>query len=230
MELTPRLRTIAELVPQGAFFADIGTDHAYLPTWLLLNGVIQHAIAADINQGPLDRARDTAAKYLVETQMDFRLCDGLTGIREGEANVIAIAGMGGDTIAHILGQAPWTGNSDVTLLLQPMTSQPDLRQWLLLNGYLIERECIAREGEKLYTVMSVKAGEMGELSPAELWVGRQSNDPLRGVFLDHMAQKLRKVLDGHRSATHPDEEMIGQLESVLSGVLAMKEEWNTWQL
>ena len=230
MELTPRLRAIAELVPQDAFFADIGTDHAYLPTWLLLNGVIRHAIAADINQGPLERACDTAAKYSVETQMDFRLCDGLTGIREGEANVIAIAGMGGDTIAHILAQAPWTKNPDVSLLLQPMTSQPDLRQWLSLNGYRIENERIAREGEKRYTIMHVRAGEMEALSPAELWVGRQSCDLLRGDFLDHSAHKIRKVLDGHRSASHPDEEMINHLETVLAGVLAMKEEWNTWQL
>ena len=230
MELTPRLRTIAELVPPDSAFADIGTDHAYLPTWLLLNGVIRHAIAADINQGPLERAQETAQKYAVEQQMEFRLCDGLTGIREGEANVIAIAGMGGDTIAHILDQAPWTKNPDVVLFLQPMTSQPDLREWLFLNGYCIESESLAREGEKRYTIMRVRAGEMEAFSPAELWVGKQSRDPLRGDFLDHTAQKIRKVLDGHRLAAHPDEEMIGRLETVLSGVLAMKEEWNTWQM
>ena len=230
MELTPRLRTIAELVPHDAAFADIGTDHAYLPAWLLLNGVIRHAIAADINQGPLERARETAKKYAVEQQMEFRLCDGLTGIREGEADVIAIAGMGGDTIAHILSQAPWTRNPEVLLLLQPMTSQPDLRQWLFLNGYCIEEERCAREGEKLYTIMTVRAGSMKELSPAEHWVGRQSRDPMRGDFLDHTAQKIRKVLDGHRSASHPNEQMIGHLETVLAGVLAMKEEWNTWRL
>ena len=229
MELTPRLRTIAELVPHNAAFADIGTDHAYLPAWLLLNGVICHAIAADINQGPLERARETAKKYSVEDRMDFRHCDGLMGIRDGEVNVIAIAGMGGDTIAHILGQAPWIKNPDVLLLLQPMTSQPDLRQWLFENGFCIQGERIAREGEKLYTIMAVRAGGMEKLSPAEQWVGRQSRDPLREDFLDYNAQKIRKALDGHRAASHPNEEMICHLESVLSGVIAMKEEWNTWQ-
>ena len=229
MELTPRLRTIAALVPHGAAFADIGTDHAYLPAWLLLNGVIRYAIAADINQGPLERARETAKKYAVEEQMDFRLCDGLTGIQEGEASVIAIAGMGGDTIAHILGQAPWTKKTEVTLLLQPMTSQPDLRQWLFENGYCIQNEQIVREGEKLYTVMSVKAGEMDELTPEELWAGKQSRDPLRGEFLDHTAKKVGKALDGQRSASCPNVEIIQYLEQVISGLRVMKEEWSTWQ-
>lgn len=230
MELTPRLRAIADLVPSGSSFADIGTDHAYLPTWLLLNEVIGHAIAADINQGPLERARETAKKYSVEDKMDFRLCDGLSKIREGEASVIAIAGMGGDTIAHILGQAPWTKNPEVALLLQPMTSQPDLRQWLLENGYCIENERIVREGEKLYTILSVRAGEMDKLSPAELWAGKQSRDPLRGEFLDHVAGKAGRVLDGQRSASCPNPEIILQLEQILSGLNMMKEEWSTWQL
>ena len=229
MELTPRLRTIAELVPHDAAFADIGTDHAYLPVWLLLNGVIRHAIAADINQGPLEHARETARKYSVEEQMDFRLCDGLKGIREGEASVIAIAGMGGDTIAHILEQAPWTKKPEITLLLQPMTSQPDLRQWLSENGYCIENERIVREGEKLYTIFSVKAGAMDELTPEELWAGKQSKDPLRGEFLDHIAKKVGKALDGHRSASCPNAEIIQDLEQVISGLRVMKEEWSTWQ-
>lgn len=230
MELTPRLRAIADLVPLGSSFADIGTDHAYLPTWLLLNDVIERAIAADLKEGPLERARETAKKYAVEDKMDFRLCDGLTAVREGEASVIAIAGMGGDTIAHILSQAPWTKDPEITLLLQPMTSQHDLRQWLFENGYCIEKERIVREGEKLYIVLCVKAGAMDKPAPAELWAGRQSKDPLRGELLDHVANKVGKALAGQRSASMPNEEIIRQLEQVLCGLNTMKEEWNAWQL
>ncbi len=229
MELTPRLRTIAELVPKGAIFSDIGTDHAYLPTWLLLNGVINKAIAADINEGPLDRARETAKKYHVENNVDFRLCDGLTDIQEGETDAIAIAGMGGDTIAHILGQAPWTKDPRITLLLQPMTSQKDLRQWLFQNGYCIVREQIVREGEKLYTILLVRGGTMNELTQAELWAGKQSCDPLRGEFLDHIMSKVSKALSGHRSASHPNDEIIRYLEQILFELNNMKEEWSTWQ-
>lgn len=229
MELTPRLRAIADMVPRGALFADIGTDHAYLPTWLLLNGVINYAIAADLREGPLERARETAQKYSVAAQMDFRLCDGLTAVQEGEATAIAIAGMGGDTIAHILSQAPWTRNPNITLFLQPMTSQPDLRQWLFENEYCIETERIVREGEKLYTILRVRAGNMDELSLAELWAGKQSREPLRGEFLNHTIKKVNRALVGHRSATQPDEEAIQRFEQILLGLNAMKEEWDRWQ-
>lgn len=229
MELSPRLRAVAGLVPQGARFADIGTDHAYLPAWLLLNGVIERAVAADLRSGPLDRARETAEKYAVSDRMDFRLCDGLSGLSAGEADAIAIAGMGGDTIAHILGQAPWTKAGGITLLLQPMTSQPDLRRWLSENGYRIEREELAREGEKLYTIWLVRDGAMDALSPAELWAGRNSNHSLRGEFLDHVAGKVSRALAGQRSAAQPDAAVIAQLSAVLDGLNEMKKEWNAWQ-
>ena len=98
MELSPRLRSVAELVPQGAGFADVGTDHAYLPVWLLQRGVIRRAVASDLRRGPLERARLTAEKYGLTDRMDFRLCDGLSGIRPEEADTVAIAGMGGETV------------------------------------------------------------------------------------------------------------------------------------
>lgn len=229
MELSPRLRLTAELVPRGARFADVGTDHAYLPVWLILHGVIKEAIAADLRPGPLERARATAEKYAVADRMDFRLCDGLTGLRPGEADTIAIAGMGGETIAHILAVAPWTREQGITLILQPMSSQPDLRQWLAENGYTIEREYIAREDKTLYTIMLVKAGEMGTLTPAELWAGRQSRDRVRGEFLDHMAAKARRALKGQCAAAKRDEAAIARLTEILSGLTEMKKEWDAWQ-
>ena len=82
MELTARLRSVAEQVPQGAVLADIGTDHAYLPVWLLLNGRISSAIAADLRKDPLERARKTAAAHGVADRISFRLCDGLSAIGE----------------------------------------------------------------------------------------------------------------------------------------------------
>lgn len=229
MELSPRLRAAAELVPRGARFADIGTDHAYLPVWLILHGVIDKAIAADLRQGPLERARETAEKYSVADQLDFRLCDGLRGLRPREADTIAIAGMGGETIAHILACAPWTKEEGVTLILQPMSSQPDLRQWLAGNGYAIEREYISREDKTLYTIMLVKGGAMERLSSAELLAGRQSEDPLRGEYLDHMISKVRRALEGQRSAVQRDEAAIGQSALILDGLTAMKKEWDTWR-
>ena len=223
LTLTPRLKAVAQQVVPGSRFADIGTDHAYLPVRLLLDGVIEHAIAADLREGPLSRARETAERYAVTDKVSFRLCDGLTGIRAGEADTVAIAGMGGETIAMILEAAPWTKDG-AHLLLQPMTSFPDLRLWLQENGYAIEKETVAREGGRFYTVLSVRGGMMPALSPAELWVGTQSNDPLRPDYLDYMAAKVSRALDGQCASQNRDEEAITALKEVLDGIRQMRKE------
>lgn len=230
MELTPRLRSVAELVPQGAKFADIGTDHAYLPVWLLQRGIITKALACDLRQGPLDRARATAERYGLTEEMDFRLCDGLAGVNPGEADTIAIAGMGGETIASILAAAPWVRERDVTLVLQPMSSISDLRLWLSQNGYEIVQEELSREGETLYTALLVRAGEMAPLTPAELWAGRNSAAPLRGEWLDLWLGKTERALAGlSQSRQESAPQRRRELEQVRSGLLEMKKEWETWQ-
>ena len=221
MELTARLQSVADQVPQCAAFADIGTDHAYLPVWLLLNGRISHAIAADLREGPLNSARETAEQYGVSKQVSFRLCNGLSDLFANEVDTIAIAGMGGETIASILEAAPWTKDGKL-LLLQPMTSFPDLRLWLQKNGYNIEKEAISKEGRRLYTCLTVRAGQMKELTPAELWVGRQSDDPLRGEFLAMMGAKIERALNGHLSASEPNQTEINSLREVLSGIREME--------
>ena len=147
IELSPRLRLAADLVPQGARLADVGTDHAYLPACLLLEGKIPWAIASDLRKGPLDRARETARQYGCGDKMAFRLCNGLAGIRPGEADAIVIAGMGGETIAQILEAAPWVLEEKIPLILQPMSSLPELREWLGQNGYAIAKEQLAQETE-----------------------------------------------------------------------------------
>lgn len=105
VELSPRLLAIAHQVPLGARFADIGTDHARLPVWLLEHGRIPSAIAADLKEGPLSRARQTAARHNLTERISFRLGDGLTPLGPEEADAVAIAGMGGETIASILGSS-----------------------------------------------------------------------------------------------------------------------------
>lgn len=233
MELSPRLRSVAELVPQGAGFADVGTDHAYLPVWLLQRGVIRRAVASDLRRGPLERARLTAEKYGLTDRMDFRLCDGLSGIRPEEADTVAIAGMGGETIAAILAAAPWTGEGDRLLLLQPMSAQPFLRRWLQEHGYQICREVLSREGDTLYTAFAVRGGGGPELSPAELWAGRQLRGeaaPLRAAYLDKLLRQTERAADGLRRSTRAEDgTRLAELERVHQGLLEMKEEWLSWQ-
>ena len=230
IHLTPRLQMTAELVPRGARLADIGTDHAYLPAALLQEGKIPFAIVSDLRQGPLERARATVRACGLYHQTAFRLCDGLRGFRREELDAAVIAGMGGETIAAILAAAPWVRERDVPLVLQPMSSMPDLRLWLAGHGYRIQEEWLCCEGETLYTAFSVRAGEMGPMTPAELWAGRNPNTPLRGEWLDHWLARTRRALEGMalaRGEGAPARRR--ELEEVYDGLLAMKKEWEQWQ-
>ena len=145
IELSPRLRMVADLVPAGARLADVGTDHAYLPAALILEAKIPSAIAADPRQGPLARARTTVREAGLTGRVAFRLGDGLKSIDPRETEAVAIAGMGGETIASILAAAPWTRERDLPLILQPMSSMSDLRLWLGQNGFCIVTERLACE-------------------------------------------------------------------------------------
>ena len=228
--LSPRLAMAAALVPEGARLTDVGTDHAYLPAALLLAGRIPSAIAADLRPGPLARARRTAAAYGLEGRISFRLCDGLSGIRPEETDAAAIAGMGGETIAAILAAAPWTREGDVPLILQPMSSMPDLRQWLGRNGYRIAEERLAREGEKLYTAWLIRAGEMPSMTAAERYAGKNVNSPLRGEWLDRWLTRAERALAGLTRSSRPgDEARRLELEQVRAGLKEMKKEWEGWQ-
>ena len=230
LELSPRLAMAASLVPDGARLADVGTDHAYLPAALLLAGRIPSAIASDLRRGPLERAKETAAAFGLEEKISFRLCDGLSGIGPEEADAAAIAGMGGETIAAILAAAPWTRERNIPLILQPMSSMPDLRTWLGKNGYAILEERLAREGDALYTALSVRAGEMAPMTAAERYAGRNTRDPLRGAWLDRWLERTERALAGLSQARRrEDRARREELEQVRIGLLEMKKEWENWQ-
>lgn len=232
IELSPRLRSVAELVPNGAVLADIGTDHAFLPVWLLQRGVIKRAIAADLRKGPLSKARANAEKYGLLDQVSFRLCDGLSGIEPEEADTIAIAGMGGETIAAILSAAPWTRDGKHRLLFQPMTSLYELRAFLSEQGYCIRREYINREDRRLYVTMEVEAGECAPYSEGEKWVGRQwrgMESPLRSSYLEEMLFRVRRALEGlEHSIRAEDAPRRELLRTIAPQVEAMSKEWNAW--
>lgn len=229
-DLSPRLRMVADLVPQGARLADVGTDHAYLPAALLVEGKIPFAIAADLRQGPLASARNTVRRSGLEGKVAFRLCDGLRGIRPEEVDAVAVAGMGGETIAAILAAASWTREQDIPLILQPMSSMSDLRSWLGEHGYQIVTEKLCREGDTLYTAMLVRAGEMGPMTPAELWAGKNRHDPLRGAWLDQWLARTERALSGmERSQDERLTDKKNLLSQVREGLLEMRKEWSAWQ-
>ena len=200
----PRLRAIAALTPEGCgCLADIGTDHGYIPVSLLLEGRVKRAVAADIGAMPLDHARRTAAAWGVEENLDFRLGDGLSVLEPGEADVIVIAGMGGDAITEILSAAPWS-RAGPLLLLQPMSKAEVLRAWLPLNGYEVFREELVQDKGVLYPILSVRGGEMAPASDVQAWGGfLLDRDPLWGLYIADRLLRLRRAASGLEKARDP---------------------------
>ncbi len=233
VELTPRLMNLATQVPQGSRFVDVGTDHARLPVWLLEHDIIDQAIATDLRQGPLDRAKRTASRHQMTGRISFRLSDGLADVKEQEVDVVAIAGMGGETIATILEHAPWTTTGQHLFLLQPMTSTPDLRRWLTKNGFSIHQESLVQEGETLYNTMTVGAGDSVPYTEGEIWAGRQwegMDAPHRTHFLEVLIERAHRAERGLSQSSHPDcQDRMKRWNSLQSELTEMKEMWESWQ-
>lgn len=223
LELSPRLGAIAGLVPEGCgCLADIGTDHGYVPVSLLLEGRIRRAVAADIGAPPLEHARRTAARYGVTDRIDFRLGDGLSVLRPGEAEVIVIAGMGGDAVVDILSAAPWS-RAGPLLLLQPMSKAEVLRAFLPEGGFAVLAERLVQDKGVLYPILTVCGGEMPALPDARAWGGAAlEGDPLWGLYLADRLLRLRRAAAGLAKARDP--EMSGKREKLL-GVIAQLEAW-----
>lgn len=154
IKLDARLKMAADEVRQNKKLVDIGTDHAYLPAFLVENGICNEAIAADIGKGPLENARKvvSASKELSE-KITLRLSDGLKEIDPDEAEDIVIAGMGGILISEILTAAPWVKNETKRLILQPMSHAEDVRRYLCENGFEIIKEKACTDARHNYILI-----------------------------------------------------------------------------
>lgn len=150
IKINDRLLTAVPFVRNGKCFVDVGTDHAYLPIYLINNGIISFAIAADINQGPLDKAGENILKYGLTEKIHTVLCDGLSKIDPDDCDDIAIFGMGGELIVKILDEAPWIKSGDKRLILQPMTHPEKLRMYLAESGFRILGESLSFDRGKYY--------------------------------------------------------------------------------
>ena len=154
LPISDRLLACCNFVAKGDRVADIGCDHGYLGIHLLSNCIASHMIEADVAPGPLESARRNAKKYGVESAMTFCLSDGVREIPRS-FDTLVCAGMGGDTMVHILTDAPWLKHKQYRLILQCQSKAPMLRKFLSENGWRITEEQVLKEGKFLYTVMEV---------------------------------------------------------------------------
>lgn len=194
--LDPRLSCAASMVRQGAAAADIGTDHAYIPVYLTLAGISPRAIAADINKGPLERARANAEKYGAADRIRFVLTDGLRGIPLEEDGIgdIVICGMGGELIARIVGDSDYTRQPGVHLILQPMSCPEELRTFLAEAGYAILDEKMCEAAGRIYTcILAEYTGKAYSLTPAEKLMGPVNIRKGGELFRRHLEREITRL-------------------------------------
>ena len=154
LPISDRLLACAGFVPRGSRVADIGCDHGYLSIHLLTCGIAKSCIASDVNEGPLQSAQRNARKFGVANKIEFYLSDGVE-VLPRDFDCMVCAGMGADTMIHILESAPWLQNEQYTLVLQCQSKTPMLRRYLSEKGWVISEEAALRDGRFLYTIMKV---------------------------------------------------------------------------
>ena len=220
-KMSPRLLSAAGFVRQGATVADVGSDHAYLPIYLCMQGKIRSAVASDINEGPVARASINVASAHLGKKIKVVRADGLSGIEEYSPGDIVICGMGGELIASIIGAAEWTKSPKIRLIMQPMTHADKLRKFLLDNGYSIVGEALAKE-DKIYQIICAEyRGSTESYSECELILGKL-NILAASEELFEYAAYVRSVFEtrlrGKRSAgadVSEEERIIAELDKIL---------------
>lgn len=200
-KISKRLCTAASYVRDGAVVADIGTDHAYLPIYLVLNGRVKSAYASDINEGPIERANENIKKYGLDDKIVTRIIGGLEKIEDVSPTDIVICGMGGELIIKILENSPYIRQKDIRLILQPMTHVELVREYLQ-NGFYAIAENVVLEDEKVYQVLCLQYdGEFHALTQIEKELGRiniKNNTSEFKVLLNSTIAKNAKKRDGMR--------------------------------
>lgn len=236
MNIGARLLTVAGMVPAGASLADVGTDHAYLPVWLVQQGLIRRAIASDIAAGPCAAARATVEQFGRRLEIDVRQGNGLACITPGEINTLVIAGMGASTIIEILQAAPAVVQGISHFILQPMVGVPQLRLWALRQGLTIDEEQLCEENGRLYVVLRLKrvpplnytgenlpvtlTREELEVGPCLIKKGGALYEKYLTQLLEHHTRLLRQM-SGSRSAQQS--EKYQELSLLVKGLEVLKD-------
>ena len=217
-----RLRSAVPYLKRGGSVIDVGTDHAYLPIYLVSEGISSRVLACDINRGPILSACKNIAAAGLADKIDTLQTDGLHGTESFGADDVMVFGMGGDLIVRIHSEAEWIRQASVGLILQPMTRAATLRAWLLKNAFEIVGESITYEDKFYQTIAARYCGKSSEYSPVELLLGRCNLTERPLLFeglVRHEIRVLNAIVKGKSQSLSADvsEElsMIAQLEELL---------------
>lgn len=227
-KLSKRLEKVASFVPTGAVVADIGSDHAYLPCYLVHNGIVKHAIAGEVVKGPYESADRQVRSEGLADKITVRFANGLAAIKKSDSvDTITIAGMGGPLIVSILEKHPEKLEGVTRLILQPNIHAKVIREWAMENGWAIYDEEILEEDEKIYEILVLQRGDM-KLNELETLVGPELMKSKGEVFTKKWSrevanwERVQKAIE-NADATPENEVKLAELKhlkQLVAGVLA----------
>lgn len=227
MELSKRLQAVADLVSEGQIVADVGTDHGYIPIYLLESGKCERAIAMDINKGPLLRAKEHIAEHGLDAKIEVKLSDGVEALSVGACDCVVVAGMGGALAVKIMEEGQAVFKSLREFVLQPQSELAKVRQYLWENEYCVTAEDMVLEDGKFYPMMKVKNGASEDYTQIELRYGKcllMQKHPVLKQFLEKEVQTKEAILNNleSESGEHIENRKKELLEELLFAKEALK--------
>ena len=243
MKLSKRLKAVAKLVGQGDAVCDVGTDHGYIPIYLLRSGVKKRALAMDINEGPLLRAREHVIENGLEGYIDMRLSDGLSALGEGEADSVVIAGMGGNLMIRILENDFSKLEAVKELILQPQSDVERVRRYVRNHGFVIDEQDMVEEDGKFYMMFRCVHRKDGGVCFEECEDnGRQRaydrygehlmkrNDPVLRKYLKKEERQIQKIKESLSVSgdSGKAEKRKRELEEKMSVILLTRKEMDAY--
>lgn len=189
-KLSKRLEMVASFVPTGAVVADIGSDHAYLPCYLVHKGIASRAVAGEVVKGPFESAIRQVRTEGLTNKITVRMANGLAAVEEtDQIDTVTIAGMGGPLIVSILEKHPQALKSVTRLILQPNIHAKAIREWAIQNRWALQDEVILEEDGKVYEVLVLQRGQM-ELTQAEILLGPKLIASKSPVFVEKWSREV----------------------------------------
>lgn len=214
LNLSERLRAVANLVISGEPVADIGSDHAYLPIFLVKNGIVPWAVAGELGDGPYEHALQSVNQFDLQARIKPRQGDGLQVLKLAEVSTVIIAGMGGESIAAILSCNWPKSNSFKRFIFQPMSRAEVLRKTLADRGWPIIDEILIIENEHYYLIIISEPGfKPYKLNELETEIGPQilqANDSIKRGFIASYAEKYGRVYHSLNNSSQPENRILAQ--------------------
>lgn len=225
LNLSERMLMAAKMVRKGNAVADIGTDHAYLPAYLILNGIAPKALACDVRKGPLENAKKTVEHYGIEGKITLRLSDGFDEIQPSEAEDFIMCGMGGTLMEQLVSRTHWLKDSSKRIIVQPQSHAEDIRRFFVENGFEILFEDACTDGGKLYCAIAAEYTDIKLQRPVSyIYTGElpKCKKKEARLYLENTVARLRKKLEAervHGSADHAAylKKIITEAEEIING-------------